>query len=72
KKTVSCCFCFGLQQKVRAFSFSARSQLKKDEGLTTHKPLPSLSRTMSLFGLGRQRTFRPKKSAPSGSKVVSL
>ncbi|WRX18936.1 MOB kinase activator family - like 1 [Theobroma cacao] len=27
---------------------------------------------MSLFGLGRnQRTFRPKKSAPSGSKVVT-
>ncbi|CBI28623.3 unnamed protein product, partial [Vitis vinifera] len=26
---------------------------------------------MSLFGLGRnQRTFRPKKSAPSGSKTT--
>ncbi|VVA17219.1 PREDICTED: MOB kinase activator [Prunus dulcis] len=53
--------------------FRARSQLKKDEGLTTHKPLPSLSRAMSLFGLGRnQRTFRPKKSAPSGSKGAQL
>jgi hypothetical protein len=28
---------------------------------------------MSLFGLGRnQKTFRPKKSAPSGSKVCKL
>uniref|UniRef100_A0A8R7PRC1 Uncharacterized protein n=1 Tax=Triticum urartu TaxID=4572 RepID=A0A8R7PRC1_TRIUA len=28
---------------------------------------------MSLFGLGRnQKTFRPKKSAPSGSKVRIL
>jgi MOB kinase activator 1 len=34
---------------------------------------PVVVPTMSLFGLGRnQRTFRPKKSTPSGSKGAQL
>ncbi|WZZ87320.1 hypothetical protein YC2023_115899 [Brassica napus] len=48
----------------RLFSFSPEEKKKK----LSH----SLDRliAMSLFGLGRnQKTFRPKKSAPSGSKV---
>ncbi|XP_013676270.2 MOB kinase activator-like 1A [Brassica napus] len=51
----------------RLFSFSPEEKKKK----LSH----SLDRliAMSLFGLGRnQKTFRPKKSAPSGSKGAQL
>ncbi|KAM7507348.1 hypothetical protein LguiA_017801 [Lonicera macranthoides] len=56
-----------------ASSFNCPFLLSPDHAQKYPLPFLSLAIAMSLFGLGRnQRTFRPKKSAPSGSKGAQL
>ncbi|OVA18425.1 Mob1/phocein [Macleaya cordata] len=58
---------------LRCFLFGSSSSYLRITGSTFNQTLLLSLPIMSLFGLGRnQRTFRPKKSAPSGSKGAQL
>ncbi|KAA8534778.1 hypothetical protein F0562_029780 [Nyssa sinensis] len=68
----SLCFFFLLKERERE-----RGLKKENRNLRPrlgHLKSQLLSKIMSLFGLGsrNQKTFRPKKSAPSGSKGAQL